>query len=128
MFGGLLDLRNLEVSDVMVHRTKMVMHNADLPPQELIREIGASPYSRLPIWRGEPDNIVGVLHAKNLLRALDASGGDFANLDVQSIALKPWFVPDTTSVQDQLQEFLKRKTRFRHRCRRVRRGDGHRHA
>lgn len=112
MFGGLLDLRNLEVSDVMVHRTKMVMHNADLPPQELIREIGASPYSRLPIWRGEPDNIVGVLHAKNLLRALDASGGDFANLDVQSIALKPWFVPDTTSVQDQLQEFLKRKTHF----------------
>jgi Mg2+/Co2+ transporter CorB len=96
----------------MVHRTKMVMHNADLPPQELIREIGASPYSRLPIWRGEPDNIVGVLHAKNLLRALDASGGDFANLDVQSIALKPWFVPDTTSVQDQLQEFLKRKTHF----------------
>jgi Mg2+/Co2+ transporter CorB len=112
MFGGLLDLRDLEVSDVMVHRTKMVMLNADLPPQELIREIVASPYSRLPLWRGEADNIVGVLHAKDLLRGLDASVGDRANFDVQSIALKPWFVPDTTSVQDQLQAFLKRKTHF----------------
>ena len=72
MFGGLLDLRDLEVSDVMVHRTKMLALNADLPPQELIREVVAAPYSRLPLWRGEPENIVGVLHARDLLRALDS--------------------------------------------------------
>jgi len=112
MFGGLLDLRDLEVSDVMVHRTKMLTLNADLPPQELIREVVAAPYSRLPIWRGEPDNIVGVLHAKDLLRAFDATGGDLAHFDVEAIALKAWFVPDTTPVQDQLQAFLKRKTHF----------------
>ncbi|WOJ91495.1 HlyC/CorC family transporter [Methylocapsa polymorpha] len=112
MFGGLLDLRELEVSDVMVHRTKMLTLNADLPPRDLIREVVSAPYSRLPIWRGEPDNIIGVLHAKDLLRALDASSGDFAHFDVESIALKPWFVPDTTPVQDQLQAFLKRKTHF----------------
>ncbi|MGA2638877.1 HlyC/CorC family transporter [Methylocella sp.] len=110
MFGGLLDLRDLEVSDVMVHRTNMLTLNADLPPEELIREIVDAPFSRLPIWRDDPENIIGVLHAKDMLRALDAAGGKLEHLDVESIALKPWFVPDTTPVQDQLQAFLKRKT------------------
>jgi Mg2+/Co2+ transporter CorB len=112
MFGGLLDLRELEVSDVMVHRTKMLTLNADLPPDELISEIVAAPYSRLPIWRENPENIIGVLHAKDLLRALQAARGALDHLDIESIALKPWFVPNTTPVQDQLQAFLKRKTHF----------------
>ncbi|SFJ99590.1 HlyC/CorC family transporter [Methylocapsa palsarum] len=112
MFGGLLDLRDLEVSDVMVHRTKILALNADLPPHELIREVVSAPYSRLPLWRGEPDNIVGVLHAKDLLRALDASGGELTDFNASTIALEPWFVPDTTPVQDQLQAFLKRKSHF----------------
>jgi Mg2+/Co2+ transporter CorB len=112
MFGGLLDLRDLEVSDVMVHRTNMLALNADLPSQELIREVVAAPYSRLPLWRGQPENIVGVLHAKDLLRALDAAGGEVKDFKVESIALEPWFVPETTPVQDQLQAFLKRKAHF----------------
>jgi Mg2+/Co2+ transporter CorB len=112
MFGGLLDLRDLEVSDVMVHRTKMLALNADLPSQDLIGEVVAAPYSRLPLWRGQPENIVGVLHAKDLLRALDAAGGEVKDFKVESIALEPWFVPETTPVQDQLQAFLKRKTHF----------------
>jgi Mg2+/Co2+ transporter CorB len=112
MFGGLLDLRDLEVSDVMVHRTKMLALNADLPAQDLIGEVVAAPYSRLPLWRGQPENIVGVLHAKDLLRALDAAGGNVKDFKVESFALEPWFVPETTPVQDQLQAFLKRKTHF----------------
>jgi Mg2+/Co2+ transporter CorB len=112
MFGGLLDLRDLEVSDVMVHRTKMLALNADLPSQSLIGEVVAAPYSRLPLWRGQPENIVGVLHAKDLLRALDAAGGEIKDFKVERIALQPWFVPETTPVQDQLQAFLKRKTHF----------------
>jgi Mg2+/Co2+ transporter CorB len=112
MFGGLLDLRDLEVSDVMVHRTKMLALNADLPAQDLIGEVVAAPYSRLPLWRGQPENIVGVLHAKDLLRALDAAGGKVKDFKVESIAHEPWFVPETTPVQDQLQAFLKRKTHF----------------
>lgn len=112
MFGGLLDLRDLEVSDVMVHRTKMLALNADLPSQDLIGEVVAAPYSRLPLWRGQPENIIGVLHAKDLLRALDAAGGKVRDFRVESIALEPWFVPETTPVQDQLQAFLKRKTHF----------------
>jgi Mg2+/Co2+ transporter CorB len=112
MFGGLLDLKELEVSDVMIHRTKMRTISADLPPEELVREVLASPYTRLPLWRERPDNIVGVLHAKDLLRALDAVGGNATAVKVSNIALDAWFVPDTTSLQDQLQAFLKRKTHF----------------
>lgn len=112
MFGGLLELRELEVADVMVHRTKMLAFNADLPPHELIRELAECPYSRVPLWRGQPENIVGVLHAKDLLRALHAARGMAADIKLEKFALAPWFVPDTTSVQDQLQAFLKRKTHF----------------
>ena len=76
MFGGLLDLRELQVSDVMVHRTEMVMINADLPPEELVREVLATEYTRIPLWRDKPENIIGVLHAKDLLRAIRAAEGD----------------------------------------------------
>jgi Mg2+/Co2+ transporter CorB len=112
MLGGLLDLQELEVSDVMVHRTKMRAIQADLPPAEIVREVLSSPYTRMPLWRGQPDNIVGVLHAKDLLRALDAAGGDASKLDIEDLALEPWFVPDTTALRDQLRAFLKRKTHF----------------
>jgi Mg2+/Co2+ transporter CorB len=112
MFGGLLELSELEVSDVMIHRTNMRAIDADLPPLELVREVLASPYTRMPLWRDEPDNIIGVLHAKDLLRALAAAGGDASKLDIADIALEAWFVPDTTSVRDQLQAFLRRKTHF----------------
>jgi Mg2+/Co2+ transporter CorB len=112
MFGGLLDLEELSVLDIMVHRTSMTAINADLAPDELVREVVASPYSRLPLWRGEPDNIVAVLHAKDLVRALTASEGDVANLDIDKVAAEPWFIPATTTLKDQLQAFRRRKTHF----------------
>jgi len=112
MFGGLLDLRELEVSDVMVHRTKMATINADDPPEKIVSEVLASAYTRLPLWRGTPENIVGVIHAKDLLRELDAVGGDESKIDIAAIALEPWFVPDTTTLSDQLKAFRKRKTHF----------------
>jgi len=93
----------------MVHRTNMRSINADNPPEMLVREILQSPHTRLPLWRGSIDNIVGILHAKNLLRALNDVGNDFAKIDVMKIATKPWFVPDTTSLQDQLNAFLRHK-------------------
>jgi len=96
MMGGVLDLRELTVSDVMVHRTKMVMLDADEPPQEIVDAVLAAPVTRLPLWRGAQDNILGVLHAKDLLRALHAAGGDAAKIDIVSLASPPWFVPDTT--------------------------------
>ena len=84
MFGGLLDLRELQVSDVMVHRTEMVMINADLPAEELVREVLATEYTRIPLWREKPENIIGVLHAKDLLRAIRAADGDTAKIDVST--------------------------------------------
>jgi Mg2+/Co2+ transporter CorB len=112
MFGGLLDLRELQVSDVMVHRTEMVMINADLPPEDLVREVLATEYTRIPLWRDKPENIIGVLHAKDLLRAIRASEGDTAGIDVSTIALPPWFVPEMRSVAEQLKAFRRRKTHF----------------
>jgi Mg2+/Co2+ transporter CorB len=112
MFGGLLELNELSVEDVMVHRTNMHTINADLPARAFVHEVAAAPYTRLPIWRNEPDNIVGVLHVKDLLRAVEASGGDIAHLKVQDVALEAWYVPNTTALQDQLQAFLKRKSHF----------------
>ncbi|MBS8261993.1 HlyC/CorC family transporter [Roseibium polysiphoniae] len=110
--GGLLDLAELEVSDVMVHRTNMVALNADDDLPKLVDAALASPYTRLPLWRGETDNFVGVLHAKDLLRALHAAGGDSEKLDIEQIITPTWFVPDTTSLQDQLNAFLRHKSHF----------------
>lgn len=110
--GALFDLHELEVSDVMVHRLHMRSVNADDPPEAVVREILQSPHTRMPLWRGSTDNIVGVLHAKDLLRALNDVGNDFSQIDVMKIAARPWFVPDTTTLQDQLAAFLRRKAHF----------------
>lgn len=112
MLGGLLDLTELEVSDIMVHRTKMASLNADEAPEKIVREALASPFTRLPLWRERPDNIVGVLHAKDLLRELQALGNDVTRLSVEKIAREPWFVPDVTSLADQLKAFRRRKQHF----------------
>ena len=107
--GGVLDLSELDVGDIMIHRTAMRMVNADDSPEIVVREILESPYTRMPVWRGETDNIVGIVHAKDLLRALHAVDNDPARVDIMKIANKPWFVPDTTMLQDQLNAFLRRR-------------------
>src|ERR1700749_4378971 len=112
MPGGLLDLSELQVSDVMVHRTEMVMINADLPPEDLVREVLATEYTRIPLWREKPENIIGVLHAKDLLRAIRAAEGDTSKIDVTTIMLPPWFAPEMRPVSEQLKAFRRRKTHF----------------
>jgi Mg2+/Co2+ transporter CorB len=112
MFGGLLGLNELTVEDVMVHRTRMRTIDANLPPAEIVRAVLASANTRLPLWRDQPENIVGVLHAKDLLRALAAAQGDASKLNIDEVAFSPWFVPATSSLEDQLQAFLERKTHF----------------
>jgi CBS domain containing-hemolysin-like protein len=103
---------DLAVSDVMVHRTEMVTINADEPPETIIRDVLQSEYTRIPLWRGSAENIIGILHAKDLLRAIQNAGGDAAGIDVTSIALPPWFVPDIRPLSDQLKAFRRRKTHF----------------
>ncbi|MBC2772722.1 HlyC/CorC family transporter [Rhizobium sp. AQ_MP] len=110
--GGVLDLGELEVSDIMIHRTAMRAVNADEPPEVAIRNILESPYTRMPVWRGATDNIIGVIHAKDLIRALAEPNVEPQDIDIVKIAQKPWFVPDTTNLKDQLNAFLRRKTHF----------------
>ena len=112
MMGGLLDLGELTISDVMIHRTKMVMLDADEPPDELIDAVLAAGVTRLPLWRGSPDNVIGVLNAKEVWRALHAAEGDAVKLDINALAKPPWFVPDTTPLAAQLKAFRHRKTPF----------------
>ena len=110
--GGLLDLEELEVSDVMKHRTVMRAVNADDPPEVAVRTVLESPFTRMPVWRNSTENIIGVVHAKDLLRALAEPNVEPENLDIVKIAQKPWFVPDSTTLKDQLNAFLRRKVHF----------------
>ena len=110
--GGGLDLDALEVSDIMIHRTAMRALNAGDPPEEIVKAVLESPYTRMPLWVGSVDNIVGVVHAKDLLRALAEPGTEPRNLDITRVAQKPWFVPDTTTLKEQLAAFLHRQEHF----------------
>jgi len=112
MLGGVLDLRELTVSDIMVHRTKMDAIDAELPTEQIVDAALKSAHTRLPLWRGEREEIVGILHARTLLRALRDSKGDLSKIDIMALATPPWFVPDTTTLKDQLNAFLKRKEHF----------------
>jgi Mg2+/Co2+ transporter CorB len=112
MLGGILDLKDLTVSDIMVHRTKMIAIDADETPADIIKQVLAAAYTRIPLYRDAPENIIGILHSKDLVRALSNAGGESDKLDILSLALPPWFIPDGTSLQDQLKAFLRRKIHF----------------
>jgi Mg2+/Co2+ transporter CorB len=112
MMGGLLDLRDLTVADVMVHRTEMTTVNADDPTEDIVNAVLKSGFTRIPLWRDKPENIVGILHAKDLLRVLKNAEGDLGEVDVMAIALPPWFVPDIRALSEQLKAFRRRKTHF----------------
>jgi Mg2+/Co2+ transporter CorB len=109
---NLFQFSELEVVDVMIHRTNMRSLDGNAPADKLIAEALASPFTRLPVWVDEPENIVGIIHVKDLWRAIQAAGGDISAIDVKAIATKPWFVPDTTPLTEQLNAFLKRKAHF----------------
>ncbi len=111
MLGGVLDLGELTVADVMVHRRQIFMLDVELPSGEIVTEALKSPFTRVPLYRGEQENVVGVLHAKDLARAIAAAGGP-DKLDIPAIATAPWFTPDTTNLKDQLNSFLKRRSHF----------------
>ena len=96
----------------MVHRTEMVTVNADGPPEEIVAAALKSEYTRIPLWRNTPENIVGILHAKDLLRAIQNADGDLSKVDIMAIALPPWFVPDIRPLSEQLKAFRRRKTHF----------------
>jgi Mg2+/Co2+ transporter CorB len=109
MLGGVLDLSDMDVSEIMVHRKSMSLIDADLPRRELVAKVLDSTHSRLPLYRGEADNIVGMLHAKDLFRAMARVHGKIEAIDIASIIREPWFIPETTNLKDQLNAFLKQR-------------------
>lgn len=114
---GALDLSHRTVDEIMRHRRQIEMIDADLPPGEIITRVLASPHTRLPIYRDSDDNILGVIHAKDLLREVDRLvRGDerqgIEALDIVKVAMKPYFIPDTTALDEQMREFLARRTHF----------------
>ncbi len=111
MLRSILDLSEVEVGEIMIHRKNVSMIDADAPTETIVGQVLASPYTRIPLWRGEPDNIIGVIHAKALLRAVRAEGVR-EEIDVVALAVKPWFVPDSTTLLDQLQAFRRRREHF----------------
>ena len=106
---AILDLHDLDVGDVMIHRTAMESINIDDPTEKIVKQILKSPYTRIPIWRDEVENIIGVVHAKDVLRSIVSGKRTAKTLDIMKIAAKPWFVPETTSLQAQLNAFLHNK-------------------
>src|SRR6185312_5813412 len=112
MIGGILDLRELTVGDVMIHRKNIDTADADLPPGQLLKAVMESGHSRMPLWRGQPENIVGVLHLKAIVQAAMKNGGSYAGLDIAALATQPWFVPDTTTAEEQLEAFREKRARF----------------
>jgi Mg2+/Co2+ transporter CorB len=112
MLGGLLDLPDVQVSEIMVHRSNMVMINANQPSGRIIDEAFESPYTRVPLWRDNPENIVGILHAKDLLRAIRKYPIDFGEIDVVALSRTPWFVPETSTLIEQLNAFRERREHF----------------
>jgi len=109
---SMAELDKREIADLLIHRTQMRGVNADDPPDTIVRAILDSRYTRMPLWRNSIDNIIGVVHAKDLLRALAEPGMTTEKLDIIKIAERPWFVPETTSLREQLAAFLNRNTHF----------------
>lgn len=116
---GALDLHERDVEEIMLHRSEIEMIDADLTPQELLETVLQSAHTRLPLYKGDPENIVGVVHAKDLLRAMyartsgtTAAKDAFEGFDIMEVTMKPYFVPETTTLDDQMREFLRRHTHF----------------
>ncbi len=112
MLRSILDLGDVEVEEIMTHRKNVVAIDVDQPPAKIVDDVLASPYTRLPLWQGDSDNIVGVLHAKALLRAVQANPSNLESLDVRAIAAKAWFIPESTDLLSQLQAFRSRHEHF----------------
>ncbi|MCW5747842.1 MAG: HlyC/CorC family transporter [Alphaproteobacteria bacterium] len=112
MLRSVLELADLSVSSVMTHRANVEAFDIDTPTDQLVDQLLKSPHTRLPLYRGQPENIVGVIHAKALFRAVQRHEGPLAALNLDAAVSPPWFIPETTTLLDQLQAFKKRREHF----------------
>lgn len=112
MLRSVLDLDDVQVAEIMTHRRNVAAIDVDTPPAELVRQAVESPFTRIPLWRDDNDNIVGVLHAKALLRRVSDADANPDTLDVSELASPPWFIPEQTQLLDQLHAFRERREHF----------------
>lgn len=112
MLGGVLDLRELTVDDIMVHRKNLAMLDLAEPVEEIVEAALNSPHTRLPLYHADPENIVGVLHVRDLARALHQADGEASKVNIRAIQREPWFIPETTELQDQLTAFRHKREHF----------------
>lgn len=112
LIRGALDLDEIRIEEIMVHRKSIEMLDIERPPEELIQRALESVFTRIPLYKEKPDNIVGILHAKDLLRALWNAGGKASGVDIASLARTPYFVPETTTLQEQLDAFKLKQEHF----------------
>jgi Mg2+/Co2+ transporter CorB len=112
MLRSILDLDDVTVGEIMIHRNQVVALDIEQPPAAVLQQALSSAHTRIPLYRGSRENIVGVLHAKALLRALREARGRVEDLDLPRIAARPWFIPDTTTLLDQLHAFRRRRDHF----------------
>jgi Mg2+/Co2+ transporter CorB len=112
MIGSILDLSDVALDEIMIHRKNMELINAADPTSQIVDQVLGSSYTRLPIYRHDADDIIGVLHAKDVLRAVSAHEGPLNDLDIVAVATDPWFVPETTTLREQLNAFRKRRAHF----------------
>lgn len=112
MLHSILDLAEVDVDEIMTHRRKVVMINADLPFDDIVQQALESPYTRLPLYKESPDNIIGVIHVKWLLKEMKKRAGKTTDINLEELASDPWFVPENTTLYDQLQAFRERREHF----------------
>ena len=112
MLRSILDLADVDIEEIMIHRKNVVMIDSDQPVEKIVEQVLSIQYTRIPLWKDNPDNIIGVIHAKELLREFLDVGGEIDNIDLSRISMKPWFVPENTNLYDQLQAFRDRKEHF----------------
>ena len=113
MVKGILDLSVIGIEDVMVHRSNMFTVNIDDDANNIISAVINSPYTRIPVWKNDAENIIGIIHAKNLLRLISTKKNlPILNEDIKKTLLEPWFVPETTTLKEQLQMHLNKRTKL----------------
>lgn len=112
MLKSILDLGSVQVGEIMTHRKNVSTLDIEDDPEKIVEQVLQSPYTRLPLWKDDPDNIVGVVNAKALLRAVKSHPEGLKNFDISSIAAKPWFVPESTDLLEQLKAFRERREHF----------------
>jgi len=112
MLRSILDLATVDVGDIMVHRKNIFMLDINSGVEAIVQKMLECPYTRVPLWREEPDNVVGILHAKMLFRALQNNNNDASKINIYEVATSPWFIPETTNLFDQLQAFRRRREHF----------------